>query len=117
MRQRLTENDKRILLEAARIKRRLNEYTGGDGWQTVRVDDHSWEHLEVGVDYHVKGMPGVQIFKGWVDNRGLPTDAEAAEEVWLAFEDEVDGDIWEAYEFKGKFAWGSGAKPLIVKAA
>jgi hypothetical protein len=117
MRQRLSENDKRILIEAARIKRRLNEYTGGDGWQTVFVDDHSWEHLEVGVGYLVRGMPGVQIFKGWVDSQGNPTDSEDAEEVYLLFEDEDDGDVWEVYEFKGKFVWGSGAKPLVVKAA
>jgi len=120
---RLTKQEKFILQEAAKIQkslqtkqpRILNEYTGGDDWQKVNVSDDSWQHLEVGISYKVKGMPGTHLFKNWVDENGQPTSSEIAEDVYLLFEDESDGELWEAYEFDGKFAWGSSATTLIIK--
>lgn len=112
----LTKIERKVLVEATRILQTLKEYTGGDGWQKVKISDDSWQDLEVGIEYNVKGMPGVQKFLGWVDSATLKkTDSDDPTTIILLFRDIADGDIWEAYDYGDTFAWGSGATPLIVK--
>jgi hypothetical protein len=96
----------------------LKEFTGGDGWQKVKISDDSWQHLEVGINYKVKGMSGLHEFLGWVDSATLEeTYSEDPTTVILLFRDVAVNDEWEAYDYGDTFAWGSGAKPLIIKDA
>lgn len=92
----------------------IKEATGEAGPELV--DGASWGHLEVGNVYmcqvgdeHVKAE-----FKGWVDEKGQPTESEDPKQVRLMFADSSDGMEWEAYWFEDKFCAGSDADPLYV---
>lgn len=107
----LTESQLRSI-----VREEINRLHEATGEVKEAVDANNFDHLEIGNDYKVSGMPGKHQFIGWFDESGeiasidLPT-----EKTRLKFLDINDNEEWDAYYFNRYFCWGSSAKKLIVK--
>jgi hypothetical protein len=103
MRQRITESEKRILIEAARIKSRVNEMAAGQGIHALSISDLRKQARELGIDPAPFGRNKRELLKALKVRGEEPAqqavDAAAICRAVNRFADRIYVELYDRCEF------------------